>query len=146
MSLTMTPLNKVIAHKRFSRPTVLSGHSDWWGPIWRGLFVDPTGKHYRLMGKALWLYGYLIIHANRKTGILYRKVETICNDMHVSKRTIQMWLFLLRGNNYIETRTTGRALEIKIKKWKLLRRTHQRSFSASEPFQSGPPAAFQAAR
>lgn len=90
----------------------------WWGPMWRGLFVDPAGKHYRAMGSALWLYGYLIVHANRKTGTLFRTLAVIARDMQVSKRTIQAWLSVLRRNNYIKTKTTGRALLIDIEKWR----------------------------
>jgi hypothetical protein len=92
--------------------------SVWWGPIWRGLFVDPTGKHYRAMGRALWLYGYLIVHADRKTGALYRTIATVSCDMQVSQRTIQAWMALLRRQGYISTRATGRALAIKIEKWR----------------------------
>lgn len=138
----MTPLKSVISHKRFSISNNASRPSEWWAPIWRGLFVDPAGKHYRAMGRALWLYGYLIVHTNRKTGILYRRVATISNDMHVSGRTVQTWLLLLRRNNYITTKTNGRALEITIKKWKPIRRTNKRSFSVGAPFQSASPAAF----
>src|SRR2546423_9047202 len=90
----------------------------WWGPIWRGLFVDPAGKHYRAMGRALWLYGYLIVHADRRTGALYRRVATVARDMQVSERTIQTWLTLLRRHDYIRTKTTGRALVIGIEKWR----------------------------
>jgi hypothetical protein len=70
------------------------------------------------MGQALWLYGYLIIHANRRTGTLHRTVSTVASDMQVPKRTIQAWLSVLRQHGYISTKTTGRALEIKIEKWK----------------------------
>jgi Helix-turn-helix domain len=92
--------------------------SIWWGPVWRGLFVDPAGKHYRAMGRAIWLYGYLIVHADRRTGILYRRVTTVANDMQVSERTIQAWMALLRQHCYITTKTTGRALVIRIEKWR----------------------------
>jgi hypothetical protein len=106
-------------------------HNTWWAPFWRGLFVDPEGKHYRVMGRALWLYGYLIVHADRRTGILYRAVGTIAHDMQVSERTIQAWLALLRRHSYIKTKTTGRALAISIEKWrpiiKAARQTHNRA-------------------
>ena len=90
--------------------------------MWRGLFVDPAGKHYRAMGKALWLYGYLIVHADRKTGTLSRKVSTIAGDMQVSERTIQDWLSLLRRREYVRTQTTGRALAIRIEKWRPIKK------------------------
>jgi hypothetical protein len=122
MPSTMTPLKRIISHKRFAMPSNASRPSDWWGPVWRGLFVDPAGKHYRAMGRALWLYGYLIVHANRQTGTLYRMVATIAHDMQVSERTIHAWLSVLRRHEYISTKTTGRALVIRIEKWRPLKR------------------------
>jgi hypothetical protein len=122
MPSTMTPLQKLIPLEKVSKPDYSPRPSAWWGPIWRGLFVDPAGKHYRAMGRALWLYGYLIIHANRGSGILYRRVRTIADDMQVSERTIQAWLALLRRHCYISTKTTGRALSIKIEKWRPLKK------------------------
>lgn len=92
--------------------------SQWWGAVWRGLFVDPEGKHYRMIGRALWLYCYLIVHADRRNGTLYRTAATIARDMHVPQRTIQSWLALLRRHGYIKTRTTGRAAAISIEKWR----------------------------
>jgi hypothetical protein len=92
--------------------------SSWWAPFWRGLFVDAEGKHYRAMGRALWLYGYLIVHANRRTGTLYRAVSTVAHDMQVSTRTIHEWLSVLRHHGYIRTKTTGRALLIEINNWR----------------------------
>jgi hypothetical protein len=111
-------LQRITFHTKFFRPTQSARPSVWWGPVWRGLFVDPAGKHYRVMEKALWLYGYLIVHADRKTGTLYRRVSTIALDMQVSERTVQAWLSLLRRHGYIRARTTGRALSIGIEKWR----------------------------
>jgi|ERR1041385_5373517 hypothetical protein len=118
MPITITPQQRVIFSDHFSKPSYNTRPSAWWGPIWRGLFVDPAGKHYRAMGRALWLYGYLIVHANRKTGTLYRRVATVAHDMQVSGRTVQAWLALLRRCGYIRTKTTGRALVIRIEKWR----------------------------
>jgi hypothetical protein len=118
MPSTTTPVQRIVFPERFSKPRHGTRPSVWWGPVWRGLFVDPAGKHYRAMGRALWVYGYLIIHADRRTGTLYRTVATIARDMQVSDRTIQAWLALLRQHGYIRTKTTGRALTIGIEKWK----------------------------
>ena len=70
------------------------------------------------MGRAVWLYLYLIVYANRKTGILFRQTKTISKDMGIPIRTIQHWLTLLRRHNYILTQTTGRSLVITITKWR----------------------------
>jgi len=90
----------------------------WWGPVWRGLLVEPSGKHYRAMRSSVWLYLYLIVHADRMTGTLYRLLSTIATDMGVSKRTVAHWLSVLRRHQYVSTETTGRSLRITIKKWK----------------------------
>lgn len=118
MQFTATTPQRISFHKQLPKPSGGIRPSRWWGPIWRGLFVDAEGKHYRAMGRALWLYGYLIVHADRKNGTLYRTVATIARDMQVSKRTIQLWLATLRRHGYITAKTTGRALEIRIEKWR----------------------------
>jgi Helix-turn-helix domain len=123
----MSPLQKIDFSNQFKNIHQRPRHSVWWGPVWRGLFVDPTGKHYRAMGKALWLYGYLIVHADRRAGTLYRRVSTIAQDMQVPERTIQAWLALLRRHSYIRTKTTGRALVIGIEKWRPIIKVARRS-------------------
>jgi hypothetical protein len=118
MSITANSSQRITFSQQFAKPNQTSRPTAWWGPVWRGLFVDPDGKHYRLMGRALWLYGYFIVHADRRNGTLYRNVSTIARDMQVSKRTIQAWLAVLRQHSYIRTKTTGRALTIEIEKWR----------------------------
>lgn len=134
MPSTPTTLQRITFRRPFSHATQGNHSSRWWGPVWRGLFVDPAGKHYRAMGRALWLYGYLIVHADRSKGTLYRKVVTVARDMQVSERTIQAWLSVLRQNGYIKTKTTGRALEITIEKWKPIQSTRQNSFNVGARF------------
>jgi hypothetical protein len=124
--ITKTHPQRIIFPARLFKPSQSTRPSTWWGPVWRGLFVDPSGKHYRAMGRALWLYGYLIVHADRRTGTLYRRVATVAHDMQVSERTIQAWLALLRRQGYIKTKTTGRALTIRIEKWRpIMKAAHQ---------------------
>jgi len=90
----------------------------WWGPVWRGLVVDGEAHHYRRIKCALWLLVYLIIHANRKTGELSRKYQTIADDMGIKARTIRRWLLILRQNKYVQVESTGRSLVIHIVKWR----------------------------
>jgi hypothetical protein len=90
----------------------------WWGPVWRGLPVEPTGKHYRAMRASVWLYLYFIIHSDRNAGTLIRRIQTIAVEMGISRRTICLWLSILRRHQYITTKSTGRALHITITKWK----------------------------
>jgi Helix-turn-helix domain len=93
----------------------------WWAALWRGLIVDQSAKHYKAIGSAIWLYMYLLLHADRRTGILARKIATIAKDMHLSERTVQYWLARLRKARYVIVRNSGRALEIHIQKWKPLK-------------------------
>jgi hypothetical protein len=94
--------------------------SSWWGPVWRGLVVDDQRKHYRRLRSALWLYLYLIIHADRQTGQVIRRYSTIAHDMGQQPRTVQRWLRVLRRQNYVAIRNSGRALVIHIQQWKSL--------------------------
>jgi hypothetical protein len=91
---------------------------DWWAPLWRGLVVDPDAKHYRRMKSAVWLFVYLVLHADRQSGSLKRKLRTISLDTGIKARTIRGWLRCLKSSGYIETRSTGRCLVIMVVKWK----------------------------
>lgn len=92
----------------------------WWAPVWRGLVVDARGRHYRSINGALWLFIYLIIHADRKTGYLIRRQRTIAEDMGVGVDTVRKWLKRLHAADYVKTIQTGRAMKICVRKWKPL--------------------------
>jgi DNA-binding transcriptional ArsR family regulator len=104
--------------KQHQLPHHSKSHAFWWGYVWRGLVVSKNAQHYKAMGKALWLYLYFIIHADRKKGTLFRITRTIAEDTGIPARTIQLWLKTLRENGYIQTERTGRSLQIKITKWR----------------------------
>lgn len=114
-------ISQYLKPDRFTAPRAV--YTSWWGPIWRGLTVEETAKHYKAMGKALWLYIYLIVHANRKTGILFRMLPVIAKDMGIPLRTVRAWVLILRRRGYITTQTNGRGLTITILKWKPLRKS-----------------------
>jgi hypothetical protein len=90
----------------------------WWAPVWRGLVVAPEAKHYRRMKNSVWLFLHLVLHADRRSGRLKRKCRTIAEEMGVPEKTIQRWMKTLKDYGYIETRNTGRCLEIGVKLWK----------------------------
>ena len=92
----------------------------WWAPVWKGLVMDPKAKHYRGMRNAVWLFLYLLLNANRRTGFLVRKVETIGADMGIARDTVFRWLRMLREGGYVTTENTGRCLRIQITRWKPL--------------------------
>ena len=96
----------------------MTTNKTWWAPVWRGLVVDPEGKHHRRIKNAVWLFLYLILHADRRTGKLKRKLKTTASEMGIPQKTIQRWLKTLKDQGYIETKNTGRCLEIVINLWK----------------------------
>lgn len=111
-------INSILATNALARPR----QRDWWGFVWRGLVVSRSAKHYNAMGRALWLFVYLIIHANRRSGDVYRRVRTIAQDIGLSERTVQVWLKVLRDHGYVTTERTGRSLIIHINKWRPISR------------------------
>lgn len=106
-------------HKQAAQPRVI--HQDWWTPLWRGLVVDPDAKHFKAIGKAVWLFLYLMFHADRETGVLQRRIRTVAQQMGISVRTVQYQLAKLRNGDYVKTTTSGRTVQIQIQKWKSLK-------------------------
>ncbi len=104
----------------------------WWAPVWRGLVVDPDGKHYRRMKSAVWLFLYLILHSDRRTEKLKRKYRTVAQEMGISPRTARKWLTTLRDQGYVRAQGNGRCLRIEVKLWKTLEGEHKQNI------QSGP--------
>jgi hypothetical protein len=95
--------------------------------------MDSEAKHYRTMKNAVWLYLYLLLNANRKTGTLMRKIGTVCNDMGVTRDTALRWLHALRSEGYVETVNTGRSLTIQVTRWKALPGVGKTQLQKSEP-------------
>ena len=84
------------------------------------MILDEEAQHCRKMKNAIWLFLYLVLTADRKTGLLTRKVKTISADMGVSRDTTLRWLTILKREKYIDAKSTGRCLAIRIKKWRPL--------------------------
>ena len=104
----------------------------WWSPIWRGLVVDPKARHYKQMKNAIWLFVYLLIYANRKTGELWRRHDTIASDMGIHARTVRRLQSRLLRHGYITVTRAGRSHVIHIQKWKPLRPPSKQAKSGSE--------------
>jgi len=95
----------------------------WWGPVWRGLVVDKNGKHIQQMGQSLWLFIYLIIHADREEGFLDRRYETIMTDMGIkNKSTVRNWMDRLKRYKYIQTTRRPYSLYIEICNWRSIKK------------------------
>lgn len=108
--------------ERINRSQIFSPQSTLWIHMWSGLVSDPSGKHRTAIGKAIWLYLYLLVVANWKTGTLFRRLSTIAAEMGSNGRTVSRWLATLKKHGYVETKRTGRALTISISKWRPITR------------------------
>lgn len=113
-------IRPVMGSSGLRRFVAAGNKKQWWAPVWTGLVIDQEARHYRRMKNAVWLYLYLLLNANRKSGFLVRKIRTIGLDMGVNRDTVLRWLNILRKEGYIVTVNTGRCLLIQIKKWKAL--------------------------
>ena len=96
----------------------MSRNSGWWAALRRGLFSDPTGKHFKKMGGSVWLYGHLHLAADWETGALIRTYKTLANETGIPERTLQRMMQNLKKHGYVEVVQLARALSIKITKWK----------------------------
>lgn len=100
----------------------MTASSIWWAPVRRGLVVDHGGKHFRRLGRALWLLLYLFLHADRRSGFLARKQATIAGDTGIPLRTIRAWMRRLERDGYIAVQRSGRAQRIRVLRWAGTRR------------------------
>jgi len=96
----------------------------WWAPIWRGLIVDPNGKHVRALKAALALFLYIILHADRATGVVTRKEAVIARDMGLSLWTVRAWRRRLEKLGYLDARRTGRGTVMTIRRWRAVGQRH----------------------
>jgi len=106
-------------HQPWNSPAVPArSFQSWWIHLWSGLVRDPTAKHYRTMGNAVWLYLYLLVSANRSDGTVLRRLETIAQQTGYNERTVARWLHELREKGYITSTSNGRSLRILITRWR----------------------------
>jgi hypothetical protein len=89
---------------------------DWWAPFRVGLFNDP--KHRGNLGQAIWLYGYLHLHADRQTGRLVRNCGAIAAEIGAEVKTVQRWMRSLEKNNYVQLRRLPYGYSIQILKFR----------------------------
>jgi len=90
---------------------------DWWAPVFRSLI---SYQNYKKIGNAIWLYLYFLVHADRKTGFLFRKLRTISKETNFPLSTIKKWLKVLKDCEYVVTKGNGRYLFIKVNNFKML--------------------------
>jgi hypothetical protein len=88
---------------------------EWWFHLPSDLSFDSA---FWKQGKAVRLYLYLCSFTDRKTGILFRKYETIARDLKVSPKTVKRWMDVLRKNKYIKTSRLSHGFTIQIADFK----------------------------
>ncbi len=82
------------------------------------LILNPGAGHYKKLGSSLWLFLYLLLKSDCKTGIVVRNYATISQEMGVKKKTIIKWMNKLKHGQYIQTHRESHAQVIHIKDWK----------------------------
>jgi hypothetical protein len=99
----------------------------WWAHLRSGLVRDPTSKHRKAIGHAIWLYIYLLVVANWESGTLFRRISTIAAETGFNVRSIHRWLRILRKTGYINSSSNGRSVNISITKWRPISRKMKNS-------------------
>jgi hypothetical protein len=89
----------------------------------RGVLFE-TG-HYRRMGAAVWLYGWLVLRQTHQSGavgwvlggapVTYREIE---EETGFPSRTLEGWMRTLRREGYIQTEAVPGGMVIRITKAK----------------------------
>jgi hypothetical protein len=93
-----------------------------------GLFEE---QHYRRMGAAVWLYGWLVLRQTHQSGsmgwvlggapICYAEIE---EETGFNRRTLERWMAILRASCYIETQTVPGGVSVRITKAKKFLAAH----------------------
>ena len=105
--------------------------STHWTGVWDGLFTDPRGKHHKRMGKAIWVFLYILSKSGNggKTELKYGKIS---EAIGIPLSTVKRYVSILKSNEYIVTRSDGRKLIIEVKKWRSLSNGSKEKFSVQQ--------------
>ena len=87
-------------------------------PVLRGLVVDDNARHFKRMKNAIWLFLYLIVSVNKRTGKLDSQIATISAETGIKEEIIRNWLGHLKKHNYVSTQKQKDNLIITISKWR----------------------------
>lgn len=83
-----------------------------YAPIGEKFIQNPDLQ--KRVGSAVWLFLYLVLNRDWKTGTLQRRVETIASDLKRNRKQIQRWLRALEDEGLITTRRLCRGYFIEI--------------------------------
>ena len=89
----------------------------------RGGLLDV--RHYKRMGAALWLYGWLVLRQTSQSAdvglvlggkpVSYREIE---EETGFARKTLERWMHILRQKGYVETIAAPAGVVVKIMKAK----------------------------
>ena len=100
--------------------------------MWSGLGIDPDGKHSKQMKTAVWLFLYLIMVADPRTGVVSRSYYEMSRETGRKKKTVKKWMAVLKKKGYVITGRRGEELFIRIRKWKSIGKASNRGSGESE--------------
>ena len=87
------------------------------GPLLREIVADATGRNRRRMRQAVWLYFYLIVFANARSGKLISRIPDIAAALGVSENTVNSWLGHLKKWHYVSVVKMGNGLHFRVNRW-----------------------------
>lgn len=107
-------MKEEIRSKTKALPHICEKHStkDWWFHIESSFPLNSS--LWEEMGNSVRLYLYLRSFANRESGILLRKYETIARELGISTKTAKRWMDILRKHGYIKTTRLSHGFKIEI--------------------------------
>jgi DNA-binding transcriptional ArsR family regulator len=70
------------------------------------------------MDGAVWLFLYLLLHAERRSGLVRVRIATVAERMGAPQRTVQRWLRRLLAHGYVDLREEGKVLGVVISRWR----------------------------
>jgi len=82
--------------------------------VLRSRLIGNDDRNYQKMRQTIWLYLYLVLQLNPRTGRLVTKVSTISQDMGIKEETIRSWLGHLRRKGYVWVKRQGDYLMISV--------------------------------
>jgi len=87
----------------------------WYRTIKADLFTNP--EYRKKLGSAIWLYGYLIMNADRLTGKKNHRVKDMVANLRSNGKQVQRWLRKLENKGKIKTRRLSSGYHIAIENW-----------------------------
>jgi len=82
------------------------------------LVANSTGKHFRSMRSAIWLYLFLLSAVGKESGERLLDPAQVGEAMGISEATVRSWLGHLRKAGYVALQREGRFVWVRVLKWR----------------------------